>query len=248
MSSGAQGAMARDVKLAHGFAPTGVKGKKIKKRKVENGAEGGGADEADKPKKKMKRAKVLAEKQRRREQKQTEHRAQEEAAEASEAAAVEAEAAAVEAEESPDAFVGKRFDELELLEQTQRAITDMKFTHLTEIQARSIPPLLRGHDVLAQAQTGSGKTLAFLIPAVELLARARWQPRNGTGMVCVSPTRELALQARSPVRSITSERRVTQCALVRRYMACCESCARTTTRHTASSWAAPTAAPRRTSW
>ena len=46
----------------------------------------------------------------------------------------------------------------------------MKFTTLTEIQARSIPPLLRGHDVLAQAKTGSGKTLSFLIPAVELLA------------------------------------------------------------------------------
>ena len=50
----------------------------------------------------------------------------------------------------------------------------MKFDTLTEIQARSIPPLLRGQDVLAQAKTGSGKTLAFLIPSVELLSRAKW--------------------------------------------------------------------------
>ena len=59
----------------------------------------------------------------------------------------------------------------------------MGFKTLTEIQARSIPPLLRGQDVLAQAKTGSGKTLSFLIPSVELLAKAQWQPRNGARMI-----------------------------------------------------------------
>lgn len=97
-------------------------------------------------------------------------------------------------EQDLDACIGVEFAELDLLPETQQAIKDMKFTTLTEIQARSIPPLLRGHDVLAQAKTGSGKTLSFLIPAVELLARAKWQPRNGTGAITISPTRELALQ------------------------------------------------------
>lgn len=62
------------------------------------------------------------------------------------------------------------------------------------VQARTIPALLKGRDVLGAARTGSGKTLAFLIPAVELLHRARFVPRNGTGALVISPTRELALQ------------------------------------------------------
>lgn len=41
---------------------------------------------------------------------------------------------------------------------------------------------------------GSGKTLAFLIPAVELLYQVKFLPRNGTGVIVISPTRELSLQ------------------------------------------------------
>ncbi len=41
---------------------------------------------------------------------------------------------------------------------------------------------------------GSGKTLAFLIPCIELLHRAKFMPRNGTGAVIISPVRELAMQ------------------------------------------------------
>jgi ATP-dependent RNA helicase DDX18/HAS1 len=63
-----------------------------------------------------------------------------------------------------------------------------------QIQARSIPPLLEGRDVMGAAKTGSGKTLAFLIPAIEMLYNLRFSPRNGTGVVVVCPTRELAIQ------------------------------------------------------
>ena len=42
--------------------------------------------------------------------------------------------------------------------------------------------------------SGSGKTLAFLIPAVELLYQVKFLPRNGTGVIIISPTRELSLQ------------------------------------------------------
>jgi len=65
---------------------------------------------------------------------------------------------------------------------------------MTEIQRRGIPPILAGRDLLGAAKTGSGKTLAFLIPAVEMLSALRFKPRNGTGVIVVSPTRELALQ------------------------------------------------------
>ncbi|XXG97912.1 hypothetical protein Hte_004228 [Hypoxylon texense] len=87
------------------------------------------------------------------------------------------------------------FAELSLSEKTTKAVKeDMGFEKMTTIQRRAIPPLLAGRDVLGAAKTGSGKTLAFLIPAVEMLSALRFKPRNGTGVIVVSPTRELALQ------------------------------------------------------
>ena len=88
----------------------------------------------------------------------------------------------------------QKFAELNLSDKTMKAIEEMKFDTMTEIQQRGIPPLLAGRDVLGAAKTGSGKTLAFLIPAVEMLSALRFKPRNGTGVIVVSPTRELALQ------------------------------------------------------
>jgi len=73
----------------------------------------------------------------------------------------------------------KLFSDLSLSEQTLNAIKDMCFTELRPIQARAIPPLLAGRDVLAGAKTGSGKTLAFLIPAIEMLRALKFKPRNG---------------------------------------------------------------------
>eukprot|EP00252_Welwitschia_mirabilis_P014134 TRINITY_DN31175_c0_g1_i1.p1 TRINITY_DN31175_c0_g1~~TRINITY_DN31175_c0_g1_i1.p1 ORF type:complete len:653 (-),score=137.72 TRINITY_DN31175_c0_g1_i1:475-2433(-) len=86
------------------------------------------------------------------------------------------------------------FQTLNLSEPTVNAIKDMGFENMTEIQARSIPELLKGTDVLGAARTGSGKTLAFLIPAVELLYHTGFSYRNGTGVIIISPTRELAMQ------------------------------------------------------
>ena len=86
------------------------------------------------------------------------------------------------------------FTDLKLSARTTQALASMPFTTLTEIQRRGIPPLLAGRDVLGAAKTGSGKTLAFLIPAIEMLHSLRFKPRNGTGVIVVSPTRELALQ------------------------------------------------------
>ncbi|XP_057739081.1 DEAD-box ATP-dependent RNA helicase 51-like [Arachis stenosperma] len=86
------------------------------------------------------------------------------------------------------------FDSLELSDPTSKAIMDMGFNRMTQIQARAIPELLKGKDVLGAARTGSGKTLAFLIPAVELLYNAEFKPRNGTAVIVICPTRELAIQ------------------------------------------------------
>jgi len=86
------------------------------------------------------------------------------------------------------------FDVLNVSDKTKEAIKELGFTKMKEIQAKSIPPALEGKDVLAKAKTGSGKTLAFLIPAIELLLKHRFTPRMGTGIVIISPTRELSLQ------------------------------------------------------
>ncbi|XP_043104315.1 ATP-dependent RNA helicase DDX18 [Puntigrus tetrazona] len=79
-------------------------------------------------------------------------------------------------------------------ENTLKGVKEMGFETMTEIQHKTIRPLLEGRDVLAAAKTGSGKTLAFLIPSIELIYKLKFMPRNGTGVVVLSPTRELAMQ------------------------------------------------------
>ncbi|XP_061432604.1 ATP-dependent RNA helicase DDX18 [Lethenteron reissneri] len=87
-------------------------------------------------------------------------------------------------------------------EYTLKAVAEMEFTTMTEIQHKSIRPLLEGRDILAAAQTGSGKTLAFLIPAIELIYKIKFMPRNGTGVLVLSPTRELAMQTYGVLREL----------------------------------------------
>ncbi|CAM9020524.1 unnamed protein product [Wickerhamomyces anomalus] len=87
-----------------------------------------------------------------------------------------------------------KFTDLNLSAPTLKAIGEMGFTTMTPVQARTIPPLLAGRDVLGAAKTGSGKTLAFLIPAIEMLYSLKFKPRNGTGVIIITPTRELAMQ------------------------------------------------------
>jgi ATP-dependent RNA helicase DeaD len=68
----------------------------------------------------------------------------------------------------------------------------------TPIQARAIPLLLAGKDVIAQAQTGTGKTLAFILPILE-----RIEPKKSSVQaLIVTPTRELALQITTEVQKI----------------------------------------------
>jgi len=83
-----------------------------------------------------------------------------------------------------------------------QGIAEMGFTNMTPIQHKTIMPLLAGRDLLGAAQTGSGKTLAFLIPAVELLHKLQFKARNGTGVLIISPTRELALQIYGVARDL----------------------------------------------
>ncbi|XP_060526594.1 probable ATP-dependent RNA helicase pitchoune [Cylas formicarius] len=97
--------------------------------------------------------------------------------------------------EQDESYVGRTFDSLEgLSDKTLKAIAEMGFATMTEIQAKSLPHLLKGSHLVGTAKTGAGKTLAFLIAAVEWVHRMKVKPRNGTCSIILSPTRELCLQ------------------------------------------------------
>ena len=87
------------------------------------------------------------------------------------------------------------FADLGLSEPLLRALHGAKYTTPTPIQARTIPALLKGRDVLGIAQTGTGKTAAFALPVLQLLAASneRAQPKSPRALV-LAPTRELAVQ------------------------------------------------------
>merc|ERR1719508_136707 len=87
-------------------------------------------------------------------------------------------------------------------EATLNGVRDMGFLNMTEIQAQTIPHLIEGRDLVGAAKTGSGKTLAFLIPAVELIYKLKFMPRNGTGIIIISPTRELSMQTFGVLREL----------------------------------------------
>ncbi len=65
------------------------------------------------------------------------------------------------------------------------------YTTPTPIQLQSIPPIMRGRDVIGLAQTGTGKTAAFALPILQRLLQA---PKRQVGAAIISPTRELAEQ------------------------------------------------------
>ena len=90
-------------------------------------------------------------------------------------------------------FSEVKFSDMPVSEMTLKAVDGLGFSKATEIQARTIPHILNGRDVLGAAKTGSGKTLAYMIPAVELLSKVRFTPKQGTGVLIITPTRELAM-------------------------------------------------------
>ncbi len=88
-----------------------------------------------------------------------------------------------------------KFSDLGLAEPIQRALNARNHTTPTPIQARAIPELLKGRDVLGIAQTGTGKTAAFALPILQQLSRGfdHRKPRSPRALI-LAPTRELAIQ------------------------------------------------------
>ncbi|SEH39046.1 ATP-dependent RNA helicase DeaD [Ruminococcus flavefaciens] len=89
------------------------------------------------------------------------------------------------------------FNELNLSQELLRAVDELGYTEMTEIQQESIPLLLEGRDVVGRSNTGTGKTAAFGIPAVESITEA---DRKSAVVLILCPTRELAMQANEEIR------------------------------------------------
>ena len=85
------------------------------------------------------------------------------------------------------------FEDLALSEDVLDALWDMRFEKCTPVQARCIPHLLEGKDLIGIAQTGTGKTAAYLLPMLSVL-RDQPHPHDAVNCLIMSPTRELAQQ------------------------------------------------------
>jgi ATP-dependent RNA helicase RhlE len=97
---------------------------------------------------------------------------------------------------------GRDFPGLGLIEPICRALRAESYTHPTPIQARAIPPLLAGKDLLGIAQTGTGKTAAFALPIMQRLSENRDRAgARGTRALVLAPTRELAIQIAEAFRT-----------------------------------------------
>lgn len=91
-----------------------------------------------------------------------------------------------------------KFEDLGLDTRILRAITEMGFEEPSPIQAKAIPEVMSGRDVIGQAQTGTGKTAAFGIP---LLQKIDSKNRKLQAIV-LCPTRELAIQVADEIRRL----------------------------------------------
>ena len=102
-----------------------------------------------------------------------------------------------------------RFGDIEVPATIARALEQMRFAIPTEVQARAIPPLRQGEDLIGQAQTGTGKTAAFGIPIVEKIDPSS----DHVQALVLTPTRELCVQVTEEIARIGQFRGVRAVAI-----------------------------------
>ncbi len=100
------------------------------------------------------------------------------------------------------------FASLGLIPGTVAAIAALGYEEPTPVQRETIPLLLEGKDLLAQAATGTGKTAAFALPLLQRIAAAGIEKRKTSGLVLV-PTRELAMQVAEAIHKYARGTRLT---------------------------------------
>ena len=103
----------------------------------------------------------------------------------------------------------KKFSDFNLTSPILTALKNLNLSEPTPIQSLAIPLALKGRDLLGTAQTGTGKTFAFGIPLVNHLAL-----NKESGALILTPTRELALQVLTALKSLTSKGNLLDAALL----------------------------------
>ncbi len=96
------------------------------------------------------------------------------------------------------------FESLNLSSGVLKAIEEMGFESPSSIQSAAIPLIMKGEDVIAQAQTGTGKTAAFGIPVAEIV-----DPTNrNVQAIIITPTRELCIQVAGEISKLCRHKRI----------------------------------------
>ncbi len=103
--------------------------------------------------------------------------------------------AALPTENTPHAMA---FSQLHLGDELLATLTELGYHKMTPIQAQSLPDVLAGRDIIAQAKTGSGKTAAFSLGLLTKLEVKRFRVQS----LVLCPTRELADQVASEIRKL----------------------------------------------
>ena len=93
------------------------------------------------------------------------------------------------------------FNDFNINENILDAISDLGFKNPTPIQKLAIPEILKGRDIIGQAQTGSGKTIAFSIPILEKI----FIPDKSPQAIILCPTRELCMQVADEINKLSSK-------------------------------------------
>ena len=92
--------------------------------------------------------------------------------------------------ETESQAAGPAFTELGLSEAALKALKHLGYETPTQIQAKVIPRMIAGQDIMGQAQTGTGKTAAFALPVISKIDLKKSAPQ----CLVLAPTRELAIQ------------------------------------------------------
>jgi len=95
------------------------------------------------------------------------------------------------------------FTDTGLHEVLSSACKSLGYTEPTPIQKQAIPVILEGADIIACAETGTGKTAAFLLPLIQKLIDKK---QNGTTVLVLAPTRELATQTETACRQLAPKK------------------------------------------
>jgi len=99
-----------------------------------------------------------------------------------------------------------QFADYYISEDIKQNLERLGFKRPTDIQYKSIPPVLKGNDLLAIAQTGTGKTAAFVIPVLQLLLpKEGGRPSRDVRCVVMAPTHELAMQIHEVFSSLAKK-------------------------------------------